>query len=171
MVAKLTLHNQQICGLAWSQDGKLFASGGNDNLCCLTEVEKIFADGATGAAAQRAGDNVVESSVLGRTLSPRRHSGQDATLSAEQGTQGISNSTPRQTARTAVSSFRHLDVGAEKHRWVHGAAVKAIAFCPWREGLVATGGGSNDKCIHFYHTMSGAALATIAVSAQVTSLI
>jgi meiosis-specific APC/C activator protein AMA1 len=38
-------------------------------------------------------------------------------------------------------------------------------------GLVATGGGSNDKCIHFYHTLSGAALATISVAAQVTSLI
>lgn len=58
-----------------------------------------------------------------------------------------------------------------KHKWEHTAAVKAIAFCPWREGLVATGGGSHDKCIHFYHTTSGVALATIAVHAQVTSLI
>lgn len=64
-----------------------------------------------------------------------------------------------------------LQLGSEKHRWRHGAAVKAIAFCPWRQGLVATGGGSNDKCIHFYHTTSGAALATISVAAQVTSLI
>lgn len=58
-----------------------------------------------------------------------------------------------------------------KHRWEHTAAVKAIAFCPWRDGLVATGGGSHDKCIHFFHTTSGVALATIAVHAQVTSLI
>lgn len=36
---------------------------------------------------------------------------------------------------------------------------------------MATGGGSNDKCIHFFHTTSGSTLATIAVSAQVTSLI
>ena len=48
--------------------------------------------------------------------------------------------------------------------------MKAIAFCPWRDGLLATGGGSNDKCIHFYHTSSGACLATISVAAQVTSL-
>ena len=66
---------------------------------------------------------------------------------------------------------RYLPAGSEKHRWRHAAAVKAIAFCPWREGLIATGGGSNDKCIHFYHTTSGAALATISVAAQVTSLI
>ncbi|KAG0131072.1 WD40-repeat-containing domain protein [Tuber indicum] len=61
--------------------------------------------------------------------------------------------------------------GGEKHRWAHGAAVKAIAFCPWQRSLLATGGGSNDRCIHFFHTFSGATLATINVSAQVTSLL
>lgn len=66
---------------------------------------------------------------------------------------------------------RSIDESQAKHRWEHMAAVKAIAFCPWRDGLVATGGGSHDKCIHFYHTTSGVALATIAVHAQVTSLI
>ncbi|KAK4059337.1 hypothetical protein Trihar35433_10939 [Trichoderma harzianum] len=36
-------------------------------------------------------------------------------------------------------AIRRLGPGSEKHRWIHKAAVKAIAFCPWREGLVATG--------------------------------
>lgn len=36
---------------------------------------------------------------------------------------------------------------------------------------MSIGGGSNDRCIHFYHTYSGACLATINVSAQVTSLL
>lgn len=86
------------------------------------------------------------------------------------------------TIRAASDHFRNpiSDTSGEprtieerhaKHRWEHNAAVKAIAFCPWRDGLVATGGGSHDKCIHFYHTTSGVALATIAVHAQVTSLI
>ena len=73
--------------------------------------------------------------------------------------------------RIMPSGTRDLTATSAKHRWRHGAAVKAIAFCPWRTGLLATGGGSHDKAIHFYHTTSGAALATIAVSAQVTSLI
>lgn len=37
--------------------------------------------------------------------------------------------------------------------------------------LTSLGGGSNDRCIHFFHTFSGATLATINVSAQVTSLL
>lgn len=42
LVAKLSLHSQQICGLAWSPCGQLLASGGNDNLCYLVEVNKIL---------------------------------------------------------------------------------------------------------------------------------
>ena len=54
---------------------------------------------------------------------------------------------------------------------MHSAAIKAIAFCPWQRGLVATGRGSNDRAMHFYYTYSGACLATINVHTQVTSLI
>ncbi|RAL09731.1 WD40 repeat-like protein [Aspergillus homomorphus CBS 101889] len=59
----------------------------------------------------------------------------------------------------------------QKHRLIHGAAVKAIAFAPWQPSLLATGGGSNDRTIHFFHAPTGACLATIHVYAQVTSLI
>jgi cell division cycle protein 20 (cofactor of APC complex) len=31
-VATLLNHTQEICGLSWSLDGKLLASGGNDNV-------------------------------------------------------------------------------------------------------------------------------------------
>lgn len=53
----------------------------------------------------------------------------------------------------------------------HSAAVKAIAYAPWQPTLLATGGGSNDRQIHFHHTESGSTLAVINVFAQVTSLI
>ena len=59
----------------------------------------------------------------------------------------------------------------QKHRLIHSAAVKAIAFAPWQPSLLATGGGTNDRAIHFFHTPSGSCLATINVYAQVTSLI
>ncbi|RYP22839.1 hypothetical protein DL765_001435 [Monosporascus sp. GIB2] len=123
LLAKIKVHSQQICGLAWSHNGEQFATGGNDNLCCLFDNEKII-------------DGEVET-----------------------------------TDGRETPACKRVPAGSERHRWQHGAAVKAIAFCPWREGLIATGGGSNDRCIHFFHTSSGAALATIAVAAQVTSLI
>ncbi|KAH7366905.1 WD40-repeat-containing domain protein [Plectosphaerella cucumerina] len=99
LVANIAVHTAQICALVWSPNGREFATGGDDDLCCLFDTEKA------------------------------------------------------------------------RHCWMHRAAIKAIAFCPWQDGLLATGGGSNDQCVHFFHTRTGTTLATINVGAQVTSLV
>jgi cell division cycle 20, cofactor of APC complex len=52
----------------------------------------------------------------------------------------------------------------------HRAAVKAIAWCPWQTNLLATGGGSSDKHIHFWNGTTGARLNSIDTASQVTSL-
>lgn len=140
LASKISIHSQQICGLAWSSDGKVFATGGNDNLCLLFETARVF------------GDIDIKKFELK--------------------TNNESRGIPPRTQDPAINGEAHFfGEGDEVQRWIHGAAVKAIAFCPWREGLVATGGGSNDKCIHFFHTITGSCLATISVAAQVTSLI
>ncbi|KAI9737215.1 MAG: hypothetical protein M1818_005747 [Claussenomyces sp. TS43310] len=144
LLARISVHSQQICGLAWSNDGSAFATGGNDNLCCLFKTSHVL-------QVNRMDDAVDQST-------------EDIFLGSDGVVQNININATRGRVKSVLP-------GAEKHRWVHGAAVKAISFCPWRQGLVATGGGSNDKCIHFFHTVSGACLATINVAAQVTSLI
>jgi WD40 repeat protein len=42
LVARVTVHTQQICGLAWSAAGDMFASGGNDNNCYLFETKRVL---------------------------------------------------------------------------------------------------------------------------------
>jgi meiosis-specific APC/C activator protein AMA1 len=139
LLARITIHTQQICGLSFSYDGAMFATGGNDNLCCLFKTHDVL-------------EKI------------RSNPDNEEVFVGAGGIRHIHTVTGR-------GQMKEITSGSENHRWVHGAAVKAIAFCPWRPGLVATGGGSNDKCIHFYHTSSGACLATISVAAQVTSLI
>jgi meiosis-specific APC/C activator protein AMA1 len=107
LLARITGHTQQICGVAWNPDGKLFATGGNDNNVLLFETNKVLAATA----------------------------------------------------------------GKPKHTFALNAACKAIAFAPWHASLLAAGGGSNDRCIHFFHALSGAKLAKIDCHAQVTSLV
>lgn len=278
-IITINVHTQQICGLSWSPNGRTFASGGNDNLCCVYDVDSILpgdeqeerpdplhrpsppsspqerhatvpsnssgltdADDRPGLLATGllfASDEVMTNPTslaapasptyippaLGRSHDPRtwwhRQEDEEETRLPEITTEGESPGTPQHwqarspgygdgtlinddfppytrwdyrflgrrgqeassesvlaatqelghPVRTAWNRPRIRSDGCERHRWMHTAAVKAIAFCPWRDGLVATSGGSNDKCIHFYHTTSGAALATIAVHAQVTSLI
>ncbi|KAF1977894.1 WD40 repeat-like protein [Bimuria novae-zelandiae CBS 107.79] len=140
LLARMEIHSQQICGLAWSPDGDLFASGGNDNACYLFETRKVL-------------------------RSPNPDAESTDTVNVRRGLDGENI--------YSVTPGRSLQVQATqaKHKWELNAAVKAIAFCPWQRGLLAIGGGSNDRCIHFYHTMSGACLATIDCAAQVTSLI
>lgn len=52
----------------------------------------------------------------------------------------------------------------------HHAAVKALAWCPWQLNLLATGGGSHDRHIHFWNSTSGARVNSIDTGSQVTSL-
>ncbi|KAF5252769.1 hypothetical protein FANTH_2294 [Fusarium anthophilum] len=170
LVAKISnIHCQQVCGLAWSYDGRLFASGGNDNLCCLFNADQVSgrrAEQATGTNGYR-----------GRIEAGSAYGGIETRVTRLLSVDGSEDMPVRafraqlQPLPTGTDTVRYLGPAIAKHRWNHDAAVKAIAFCPWRRELVATGGGSNDKCIHFFHTPSGAALATISVSAQVTSLI
>jgi cell division cycle protein 20 (cofactor of APC complex) len=52
----------------------------------------------------------------------------------------------------------------------HKAAVKALAWCPWNINLLATGGGTYDRHIHFWNSTSGARVNSIDTGSQVTSL-
>ncbi|KAM7201247.1 WD40-repeat-containing domain protein [Naviculisporaceae sp. PSN 640] len=160
LIARISIHTQQICGLSWSPSGDLFATGGNDNLCCLYDVDHVLME-APYEEEDEEPHVIVNRPLYRGSASPDPNEYADPR-------QYTAHYDPDPPIRRRVIT---LGRGTERYRWAHGAAVKAIAFCPWQEGLVATGGGSNDKCIHFFHTTSGAALATISVSAQVTSLI
>lgn len=52
----------------------------------------------------------------------------------------------------------------------HHAAVRALAWCPWQLNLLSTGGGSQDKFIHFWNSTTGARVNSIDTGSQVTSL-
>ncbi|ODV77083.1 WD40 repeat-like protein [Suhomyces tanzawaensis NRRL Y-17324] len=53
----------------------------------------------------------------------------------------------------------------------HTAAVKALAYCPWSTSLLATGAGSRDRKIRFWHTRSGTLLNEVQTDAQITGLV
>lgn len=53
----------------------------------------------------------------------------------------------------------------------HQAAVKAIAWCPWQRGLLATGGGTADRTIRFWNTSTGACLNAVDTRSQVCAIL
>lgn len=52
----------------------------------------------------------------------------------------------------------------------HQAAVKAVAWCPWQRGLLATGGGTADRCIKTWNGTTGALLQSVDTGSQVCAL-
>ena len=70
-----------------------------------------------------------------------------------------------------ISIWDARSLGAPKFQKTnHRAAVKALSWCPWQPNLLATGGGSYDRHIHFWNTTTGARTNSIDTGSQVTSL-
>ena len=96
-------HNDEVCGLRWRDDGRLLASGGNDDALLLWDARRA---------------------------------------------QSPCISIPR----------------------AHRAAVKALAWCPTRHDVLASGGGTADKRVRLWNSLTGASLASCDAKAQVTGL-
>ncbi|XP_051929634.1 fizzy-related protein homolog isoform X2 [Hippocampus zosterae] len=94
-------HRQEVCGLKWSTDNQLLASGGNDNKLLVWNHS---------------------------SLSP-------------------------------VQAYTN-----------HLAAVKAIAWSPHQHGLLASGGGTADRCIRFWNTLTSQPLQCVDTGSQVCNL-
>ena len=52
----------------------------------------------------------------------------------------------------------------------HVAAVKAIAWSPHQHGLLASGGGTADRCLRFWNTLTGQSLQSTDTGSQVCNL-
>lgn len=69
---------------------------------------------------------------------------------------------------------RHGEVNVSAPRLVlkqHKAAVKALDWCPFHRGLLASGGGTADRTIKFWNSQSGNLLNSIDTGSQVCSIV
>lgn len=53
----------------------------------------------------------------------------------------------------------------------HQAAVKAIAWCPWRPNCLATGGGTADRMIRIWNVQNGQNIYSVDTQSQVSSIL
>ncbi|KAI2993479.1 hypothetical protein CBS147345_10245 [Aspergillus niger] len=188
LLAKITAHTQQICGITWSPEGSYLATGGNDNCCLLFDLHDILPprehkpssqDHTPHQSRQSEGTECTGTFTCFAASASKRLFRRRSLIShllppwAFSSAKPLYSSLLNHTGSLISGGDRTVLVPSnrQRHRLVHGAAVKAIAFAPWQPSLLATGGGSNDRAIHFYHAPTGACLATINVYAQVTSLI
>ena len=158
LVVRLTAHTQQVCGLSWSPDNVFFASGGNDNNVFLFETRKVL-------RSAHSNIHLPEESGIA-DVHPVRVRHATAIMPVNHSHPVIMGSEPTQQ-ENVVS----LSATAARHVFRLNAACKALSFSATTPSLLALGGGSNDRAIHFFHTYTGSRLATIDCHAQVTSLV
>jgi len=103
LVAKVRGHQREVCGLAWSPDGKTLASGSNDNLVKLWTMNQP--------------------------------------------------NTPKATLSD------------------HKAAVKALAWCPWQNNLLASGAGTADRAIKIWNCNTQSLVKSVDTKSQVCSVV
>lgn len=53
----------------------------------------------------------------------------------------------------------------------HQAAVRALAWCPWQPNVLASGGGTADRCIKFWNTNTGILMDSVDTHSQVCALL
>jgi len=69
-----------------------------------------------------------------------------------------------------IWSLQNTSSGPVEKFGLHTAAVKAIAWSPHQHGLICSGGGTADRCIRFWNTLTGASLNCVDTGSQVCNL-
>ncbi|KAJ5369815.1 uncharacterized protein N7496_005907 [Penicillium cataractarum] len=155
LLAKISAHSQQICGMAWSPDERFLATGGNDNVCLLFELRAIVPPSFSDATASpvftdsSGGASVQTPSALNMGTMPRQSLSRQRIVSNllpswfQPPPVRPSMAAPLLSHAGTLISGRGKTVlipsNCQKHRLLHSAAVKAIAFAPWQPSLLATG--------------------------------
>eukprot|EP00253_Pinus_taeda_P034334 PITA_34334 len=149
MLRSLKGHHDRVGALSWN--GPMLTTGGLDGIIINHDV--------------RIRDHIVQTyrghtqEVCGLKWSP---SGQQL---ASGGNDNLLYIWDKSMASHNPSSqyFHQLDE--------HCAAVKALAWCPFQDNLLASGGGTSDGSIKFWNTQTGACLNTVDTHSQVCSLL
>lgn len=162
-VRSLSGHTSRVSSLAWTQN--TLTSGGRDSLILNHDI--------------RAPRNVV-ATYRGHTQEVCGLKwNEDGSCLASGGNENhlclwdaaMSNTSQRRRFLDHAQHNRRQEHAPRLLLRKHKAAVKALDWCPFHRGLLASGGGTADRTIKFWNTSSGAMLNSIDTGSQVCSIV
>lgn len=153
-------HTARVGSLAWNQH--VLSSGGRDSIIVQHDVRSAnhVISNYIGHTQEVCG---LEWNEDGTSLASGGNENYlciwDATMSSRRSSnnRGDMTSTSRESPRLTLTQ--------------HQAAVKALAWCPFHRGQLASGGGTADRTIKFWNSNSGAVLNSVDTGSQVCSLL
>lgn len=190
-ISPITSTDGYVSSVSWAADGNHLAVGTSDNEIQLWDVQagrKLRTmSGHTGRVSCLAwNDGIITSSgrdaaILNHDVSQRQHV-ISRFLGHEREVCGLKWSCNKSQLasgandnRVNIYDARNLAAGYEVQPTFsfteHQAAVKAVAWAPFQTDLLATGGGTADRCIKFWNTTTGTLLDSVDTESQVCSLV
>ncbi|GLH08895.1 Protein cortex [Gryllus bimaculatus] len=176
--------NAYVCSLAWTPDGVYLAVGTSTTVVQLWDCSAMkrlrILDGHTSRVCSLSWNEHILSSgsrsghIVHHDVRQQLHAvavcglkwSPDGSYLASGGNDNVLNIWPNISAQLQRSSNQPLHTFRQ-----HQAAVKALAWCPWQQNLLASGGGTADRCIRFWNCSSGTCLNSVDTKSQVCSLL
>ncbi|XP_032678729.1 cell division cycle protein 20 homolog isoform X2 [Odontomachus brunneus] len=183
--------NDYVCSVSWIQEGPHLAIGttlGNTELWDCSEMKRVrVMNGHTARVGSLSWNSHVLSSGcrLGKIVhhDVRQRNHLISTLNAHsQEICGLKWSNDGKYLASGGNDNMLLiwaSIAGQNHTQTqpvytinqHNAAVKALAWCPWQNNVLASGGGTADRTIRFWNCNTGACLNNIDTRSQVCSLL
>ena len=185
-------HTHEICGMKFSLDGNLLASGGNDNLLLIWDVRKLssiksiknysyssqsnencntnqishmynsinninnFSNNVLNSPSNNFNSNLLGHQQTNELNNFNQYGGIELRDNNNLQTFNSINSSSILSSNNNNRSSSNLSI--LKKITDHRAAVKALAWCPYKRNVLASGGGSHDQTIKFWDTSGSISL-------------
>jgi cell division cycle protein 20 (cofactor of APC complex) len=160
LVRKLHGHTSRVGSMTWNVSKKWLTSGGQDSQILQHDV--------------RAGNHIVARYKGHRQEVCGLKWNEDGHALASGGNENYLCIWDAAMSNRSSGSSRVQDAEAVSPRFLltqHKAAVKALDWCPFKRDLLASGGGTADRTIKFWNTVSGAVTNSIDTGSQVCSIL
>jgi|MDSW01.2.fsa_nt_gb cell division cycle 20-like protein 1 (cofactor of APC complex) len=177
--------SDSVCSVAWTQRGTYLAVGTNQGETQLWDATKCKRVRAMGGHRTRVGTLAWSSSVLSSGSRDRNILQRDVRDSAHYHAKLVGHKSEVCGLKWSYDDRELASGGNDNQLYIwsansthpalrysdHTAAVKAIAWSPHQHGLLASGGGTADRCIRFWNTTTDAALSCVDTGSQVCNLV
>ena len=147
MISNNKLHNTRVSSLSYNKGKGILASGGKDSLINIIDIRKKNPNVSRLTAHKQ--------EVCGLAWSD------DGSALASGGNDNIIN----------IWNSNNLKQPYNRNKMMHKAAVKALAWCPYYAGVLASGGGSSDMLVKVWNTVADEQMNEFNTGSQITSLV
>ncbi|XP_055599474.1 cell division cycle protein 20 homolog [Uranotaenia lowii] len=183
--------SDHACALGWIQEGHILAVGTSTGTVELWDCEHMkrlrVMDGHVGRVGVLAWNSYIvcsgsrDASIINHDVRSRDHS--VAVLrSHTQEVCGLKWSTDGKYLASggndnmvhvwsAANGATHTNADPIFAFNQHQAAVRALAWCPWQPHVLASGGGTADRCIKFWNVNNGQIINSVDTKSQVCGLL